>query len=58
MFLELRAVKYAILTFSRLQPKAQSIHIYMGRIVAFLYLVKLGGTRNKSLTVLSKEIWD
>ena len=25
--LELRAVKYAILTFSRLHPKARSIHI-------------------------------
>ena len=56
--LELRAVKYAILTFSRLHPKAQSIHIQMDSIVALSYLAKMGGTRNKSLTVLSKEIWD
>ena len=55
---ELRAVKYAILTFSPLHPKAQSIHIQMDSIVALSYLVKMGGTRNKSLTVLSKEIWD
>ena len=56
--LELRAVKYAILTFSRLHPKAQAIHIQMDSIVALSYLVKMGGTRNKSRTVLSKEIWD
>ena len=56
--LELRAVKYTILTFSRLHPKAQAIHIQMDSIVALSYLVKMGGTRNKSRTVLSKEIWD
>ena len=56
--LELRAVKYAILTFSRLNLKAQPIHIQMDSIVSLSYLVKMGGTRNKSLTVLSKEIWE
>ena len=30
----------------------------MDNIVAISYLVKMGGTRNKSLTVLSKKIWD
>ena len=49
--LELRAVKHAILTFSRLHPKAQSIHIQMDSIVALSYLAKMGGTQNKSLTV-------
>ena len=58
LILELRAVKYAVLTFSRLLPKAPSIHIQMDSIVALSYLVKMGGTRNKSLTVLSKEICD
>ena len=43
--------------FSRLHPKVQSIHIQMDSIVA-KSLVKMGNTRNKSLTVLSKEIWD
>ena len=42
--LELRAVSYAILTFSRLHPKAQSIHIQMESIVALSYLVKRGDT--------------
>ena len=51
-------MKYAILTFSPLHPKAQSIHIQLDSIVALSYLVKMEGTRNKSLTVLSKEIWD
>ena len=56
--LELRAVKYAILTFCRLHLKTQSIHIQMESIVALSYLEKMGGTRNKSVTVLSKEICD
>ena len=54
----MRAVKYAILTFSCLHPKAQSIHNQMDGIGALSYLVKMGGTRNKFFTVLSKEIWD
>ena len=58
IFLELRAVKHAILTFSRLHPKVQLIHIHMDSTVALSYLEKMEGTRNKSLTVLSKKIWD
>ena len=42
--LELRAVKNAILTSSRLHPKAQSIHFQMNSIVGLSYLVKMGGT--------------
>ena len=56
LILELRAVKYAILTSSHLLPKAQSIYIQMDSIVVLSYLVKMGGTRKKSLTILSKEI--
>ena len=41
-----------------MNPKAQTIHIQMDSIVSLSYLVKMGGTRNKSLTVLSKEIWE
>ena len=52
--LELRVLKYAFLTFSRLHPKTQSIQIQMDSIVALSYLVKMGGTQNKCLTVLSK----
>ena len=43
-----RTGKYAILTFSRLRRKAQSIHIQMDSIVAISYLVKIGGTQNGS----------
>ena len=56
--LKLRAVKYTILTFFHLHANALSICIQMDNIVAISYLVKMGGTRNKSLTVLSKKIWD
>ena len=44
--------------FSLFSSASQSSHIQMSSIVALSYLVKMGGTRNKSLTVLSKEIWD
>ena len=54
--LKLRAVKYAILLFFRLHPKAQSIHIQMVSTAVPSCLVKMGGTQKKS--VLSKEIWD
>ena len=40
--LELRALKYAILAFSRLHPNAQSIHIQTDSMVALLYFVKMG----------------
>ena len=30
----------------------------MDNVVALLYLIKMGGTRNKVLSQLSKEIWD
>ena len=40
--LELRALKYAILAFSRLHPNAQSIHIQTDSMVALSYFVKMG----------------
>ena len=39
--LELRAAKYAILTFTRLYPTAKTIHIKMDNIAALPYLVKI-----------------
>ena len=56
--LELRAAKYAILTFTCLYPTAKTIHIKMDNIVALSYLVKMGGTRNQSLVQISKKIWE
>ena len=56
--LKLRAVKYTVLTFFHLHANALSICIQIDNIVAISYLVKMGGTRNKSLTVLSKKILD
>ena len=56
--LELRAAKFAILTFTRLYPTAKTIHIKMDKNVVFSYLVKLGGTRNQLLVQISKKIWE
>ena len=56
--LELKAAKFAILTFVKLFPKSKSIHIQMDNIVALSYLVKMGGTQSEALSGLSKEIWD
>ena len=55
---QLRAAKYAILTFTRLYPTAKTIHIKMDKIVALSYLVKMGGTQNQLLVQISKEIWE
>lgn len=52
------AAKLAILTFTQLFPMTNSIHIQMDNIMALTYLVKMGGTKNKDMSVLSKEIWD
>ena len=38
--------------------KVQPNHIQMDSIVILSNLEKIGGTRNKSQTVLSKKIWD
>ena len=54
--LELRAAKYAILTFTHLYPTAKTIRIKMDNITALSYLVKMGGTRNQLLVQISKEI--
>ena len=37
--------------------KVSSIHIQVDTTTALSYLVKMGGTRSKTLTKISKEIW-
>ena len=39
-------------------PSAKSLHIRMDNTVALSYLIKMERTQNKSLTLLSKEIWE
>ena len=59
--LELKAVKFENKSFTRMHPSVQSIHLQMDNLVAFSCLVKIGGeggTHNKVLSYISKEIWD
>lgn len=56
--LELKAIQIAILTFSKWFPEVKAIHIQTDNIVALSYLIKMGGTKNQDLTLLSKEIWE
>ena len=55
--LEIIAVKYAILTFTKIK-KPRLIHLKMDNIVALTYLLKMGGTRNIRLIQETKEIWN
>ena len=55
--LELKAVHLAILTFTKFQI-VQTIHVQMDNKIALSYLVKMGGTHNKDLLVLSIQIWN
>ena len=57
-FLELKAAKLAIMTFTYLYKNVKSVHIQMDSIVALTYLVKMGGTHSEKLSLLSKEIWE
>ena len=54
--LELMAANFAIKTFTKLR-KVSSIHIQIDNTTALSYLVIMGGTRSKTLTQISKEIW-
>ena len=57
-FLELKAAKFAIPTFTRMPPSVQSTYLQMENIAALSYLVKMGGTHNKVFSDINKEIWD
>lgn len=56
--MQLKVAKYTILNFSCIFPFAKSPHIRMDSMVALSYLIKMKGTQNKSLALLSKEIWN
>ena len=55
--LELRAAKFAILTFFRYK-KDVAVHMQMDNQAALVYLVKIGGTRNLLIIQEAKEIWE
>jgi hypothetical protein len=55
--LELMAAELAIKTFVKLHP-VKSIHIRIDNTCALTYLLKMGGTKSKTLTEISKRIWD
>ena len=54
--LELLAVKNAILAFTK-EKTINVIHIQTDNTTALSYLLKMGGTTDKTLVDLSKDIW-
>ena len=54
--LELEAVRLAILSFTKFK-KLKSIHLRIDNMTALSYLLNMGGTQNKHLIKISKEIW-
>ena len=54
--LELEAVRLAILSFT-IFKKLKSIHLRIDNMTALSYLLNMGGTQNKHLIEISKEIW-
>ena len=58
MLWNLKTAKFAILTLTRMHPLSQSIHLQMDNVIALSHLVKMGGTHNKVLSNISKQIWD
>ena len=55
--MELKTVKFAILTFTKIFPQAKTIHLEMDNIATLSYIAKMGATNNV-LPELAKEIWD
>ena len=55
--LELKAAKWAIMSFTLKERDAISVYIRMGNITALSYLMKMEGSKNQELTAISKEIW-
>ena len=56
-FLELKAVKLAIMSSTLKKKEAISIHICMDNMTALSYLKNMGNTKNEKLTAINKEIW-
>ena len=57
MWLELKAAKLAILTFTITKKKGISIHVRRGNMKVLPYLIKMAATKNQVLFSISKEIW-
>ena len=55
--LELLAIKLALLMFSKMF-NLKSIHFQVNNMSALSYLMKIGGTQNKEMIAISKEIWE
>ena len=55
--LELIAVKNAILAFTK-EKAINAIHIQTDNATALSYLLKMGGTTDKTLVDISKDIWN
>jgi hypothetical protein len=55
--LELMAAELAIKSFAKVKPAASTYHIWIDNQTALSYLVKMGGTKSKQLTEISKRIW-
>ena len=53
--LELKAVRLAILSFTQFK-KLNTIHLRIKNMIALSYLLNMGGTQNKPLIEISKEI--
>ena len=56
--LELKTVKLAIMSFTLKEKDAILVHIPMDNMTALSYFMKMRGTKNQELTVISKEIWE
>ena len=54
--LELMAAELAIKSFATTRP-VKNLHMWIDNQVALSYLVKMGGTKNRLLTEISKRIW-
>ena len=52
------AADLAVKTFTRLHPQARNVHLMLDNKTALTYLIKMGGTKNKALTEISKSLWD
>ena len=54
--LQSEAVRLVILFFTKFK-KVKSIHLWIDNMTALSYLLNMGGTQNKHLIKISKEIW-
>ena len=55
--LELKAIHLALLTFSKMF-QMKYVHFQIDNMTALSYLMKMGGTVNREMIPLSKEIWN